>query len=450
MTALFLRVLNMSISASWIVLVILIVRALLQKAPKWTVVLLWVIVALRLLCPITIESEISLIPSDVYHGEVLSEWLDDYVGSVDIHYEESPVYEAAVNAGREPVPDSSGAYHVVTKHDQLGAPSTVENTIVPVLTILWLAGVVALVFYMGISYWKLEKRLATAIRYRDHIFQSENVESPFVLGLVRPRIYLPYHTEEMDLNYVIAHEQAHILRKDHWWKLLGYLLLSVHWFNPLIWLAYNMLCRDIELACDEKVIRDLSHRERADYTQALVACSTSRRNIAACPLAFGEIGVKERIQLVMNYKKPGRWRMLIAVVLCLVAALCLLTSPRQDVATIRIVVPAGSDAHFVYSKEEISPLNDYILVSTKHMAPHQRMVLQPVEIKQEREYKPFFGGSGWDLPFTSLKIEAEKDGWFKLGVEVQNPTDRDIFVDVKLKYVNVRIASAENTSITNE
>ncbi|MBR6526346.1 MAG: M56 family metallopeptidase [Lachnospiraceae bacterium] len=437
MTDLFLRVLNMSIAAGWMVAIILLVRIILQNAPKWTMVFLWGIVALRLLCPITIESEISLIPSDVYHGEVLSEWLDDYVGNVAFYYEESPDYEAAVNAGREPIPDSSGVYYVVTSLDQWGEPPTVENTVVPVLTILWLAGVAVLVFYMGISYWKLDKRLATAVRYRDHIFQSENVESPFVLGLVRPRIYLPYHTEEMDLNYVIAHEQAHILRKDHWWKLLGYLLRSVHWFNPLIWLAYRLLCRDIELACDEKVIRDLSQLQRADYTQALVSCSVSRRSIATCPLAFGEVGVKERIQSVMNYKKPGRWGILIAVIVCLGAACCLLTSPRQDEATIRIVVPAGSDAPFVYSEEEISPLRDYILVSTKSMTPNQRMVLKPMEVTQERAYEPFFGVHGWDIP---LKIGAEKGGWFKFGVEVQNPTDRDIIVEVKVEYVEVRIA----------
>ena len=167
-----------------------------------------------------------------------------------------------------------------------------------ILSIVWTIGILLLIAYTVISYWRLHREIDTAVRYKDNLFQSENVSSPFVLGLIKPRIYLPFSINGQDLEHVVAHEQAHIHRKDHWWKPLGFLLLTIHWFNPFVWLSYVLLCRDIELACDEKAIRELGNEQRADYTQALVACSINRRTIAACPLAFGEVGVKERVKSV--------------------------------------------------------------------------------------------------------------------------------------------------------
>ena len=184
-----------------------------------------------------------------------------------------------------------------------------------------------LIAYTVISSWRLHREIDTAVRYKDNLFQSENVSSPFVLGLIKPRIYLPFSINGQDLEHVVAHEQAHIRRKDHWWKPLGFLLLTIHWFNPFMWLSYVLLCRDIELACDEKVIRELGNEQRADYTQALVACSINRRTIAACPLAFGEVGVKERVKSVMNYKKPAFGIVLLAVIACVGVAVCFLTNP---------------------------------------------------------------------------------------------------------------------------
>ena len=186
---------------------------------------------------------------------------------------------------------------------------------------------IALALYTAISYWRLRRKVDTAVRYKDNIFQSENVKSPFVLGIIKPRIYLPFNMNGQDLEHVVAHEQAHIHRKDHWWKPFGFLLLTIHWFNPLVWLAYVLLCRDIELACDERVIKELGNEQRADYTQALVACSVNRRMIAACPLAFGEVGVKDRVKSVMNYKKPAFWGVVLAVIVCVFVAVCFLTNP---------------------------------------------------------------------------------------------------------------------------
>lgn len=345
MNELFLKIINMSISASWPVLAVLILRLVLKKAPKWVNVLLWGIVAIRLICPFSIESPVSLIPDSVGNGELVSEWMDDYIGEVSIFHDNSINYAAAVAAGREPISDGSGGYYVVTKNDRVSEPSTIENAVMPVLTIIWTTCMVLLALYTAVSYWRLRRKVDTAVLYKNNIFQSENVSSPFVLGIIKPRIYLPFKMDGQDLEYVVAHEMAHIRRKDHWWKPLGFLLLTIHWFNPLMWLAYVLLCRDIELACDEKVIKELGSRQRADYAQALVACSVDRRMIAACPLAFGEVGVKERVESVMNYKKPAFWMIALAVVVCAAVAVCFLTDPvgfRSDAASNTTVSAEGN------------------------------------------------------------------------------------------------------------
>ena len=184
-----------------------------------------------------------------------------------------------------------------------------------------------LLLYTMVSTLQLRHRVREAVRLRGNIYQSERIDSPFVLGTVRPKIYLPYHMDSRDRQHVIAHEQAHLRRGDQLWKPLGFLLLTIHWFNPVMWLSYVLLCRDIELACDEKVIKELGCEQRADYMQALVSCSVNRRRIAACPLAFGEIGVKERVKSVMLYKKPTFWVILLVVIACVVLAVCFLTDP---------------------------------------------------------------------------------------------------------------------------
>lgn len=195
---------------------------------------------------------------------------------------------------------------------------------------IWIVGIVGMLLYTVISYFKVKRKIGTAVLLRDNIFQSESVISPFVLGIIKPKIYLPFNMNEQDMSHVIAHEQAHIRRKDHWWKPFGFLLLALHWFNPLMWLGYVLLCRDIELACDEKVIKELNTEQKADYSQTLLACSVNRRMIAACPLAFGEVGVKNRVKSVLNYKKPAFWIILIAIVASAVVAVCFLTNPATN------------------------------------------------------------------------------------------------------------------------
>ena len=435
MNELFLKIINMSISASWLVLAVLILRILLKKAPKWVSVLLWGIVAIKLICPFTIESSVSLIPDSVGSGKLISEWADDYVDDIDIYHPDSIYYDAAIGAGREPISDGEGGYYVVTKHDQLGEPATIENTVIPVLSIVWVVGIILLALYTAISYWRLRSKVDTAVRYKDNIYQSENVSSPFVFGIIKPIIYLPFNMNGQDLEHVVAHEQAHIRRKDHWWKPLGFLLLTIHWFNPLMWLAYVLLCRDIELACDEKVIKELSNEQRADYTQALVTCSVNRRMIAACPLAFGEVGVKERVKSVMNYKKPAFWIVVLAVISCLGVAVCFLTNPKQDSYMLRIVIPAGSQEEFVYSDEEVSTIKNSIKIWSGDGLGDTEVLLYPVNKTTETGYTATYLTHGMPVEF-----DAKRDTWFKVGVNMQNPTNEDVIVYVEVENVEVRIS----------
>ncbi len=310
MNQIFLKIVNMSISAGWLVLAVLVLRLALKKAPRWTHVLLWGLVALRLLFPISVESALSLLPS----GETIPQ---------TIEMDRTP----AIHSGLPVIDDT---VNPVLGQSNLPAPGASINPMqvtVGILSTVWLAGMAALTLYTALSYWRLRRQVFAAVRLRDNIYQSENAASPFVLGLVRPRIYLPFSLNDADLAHVIAHEQTHIRRGDHWWKPLGFALLTLHWFNPLMWLAYILLCRDIELACDEKVIRDLDAGLRADYTQALLTCSVSRRSIVACPLAFGEVGIKTRVRSVLYYRKPAFLLVVLAVAVCAVTAVCFLTDP---------------------------------------------------------------------------------------------------------------------------
>lgn len=425
MNELFLKIINMSISASWLILAVLILRLVLKKAPKWVNVLLWGIVAIRLICPFSFESALSLIPSaETFPKKIIS----------------GPSFD--VQSGITPVDNRINDYLGDRYFEGVTVPANNGNTIMTILTIVWTIGILLLVAYTVISYWRLHREIDTAVRYKDNIFQSENVSSPFVLGLIKPRIYLPFKLDGQDMEHVVAHEQAHIRRKDHWWKPLGFLLLTIHWFNPLMWLAYVLLCRDIELACDEKVIKGLSNEQRADYTQALVACSVNRRMIAACPLTFGEVGVKERVKSVMNYKKPAFWVIIIAVIVCVGVAVCFLTNPKQDRYTLRIVVPAGSQEEFVYTDEEVSTVRNSIKIWSGDGLGDTEVLLFPVNKTAETGYTATYLTHGMPVEF-----DAEKDTWFKIGVNMQNSTNEDIIVYVEVENVEVRIVDEINSVI---
>ena len=425
MNELFLKIINMSISASWLVLAVLILRFVLKKAPKWINVLLWGIVAIRLICPFSFESTLSLIPS----AETIP---------LNIGMDTTPT----INSGISAINNAVNPIISQSNTPMAGASVNLLQITIGIYEYIWIFGMIALALYTAISYWRLRRKVDTAVRYKDNIFQSENVSFPFVLGIIKPRIYLPFKMNGQYLEYVVAHEQAHICRKDHWWKPLGFLLLMIHWFNPLMWLAYILLCRDIELACDEKVIKELGNEQRGDYTQALVACSVNRRMIAACPLAFGEVSVKERVKSVMNYKKPAFWVIIISVIVCVGVAVCFLTNPKQDSYTLRIVVPAGSQEKFVYTDEEVSTIRNSIKIWSGDGLGDTEVILSPVNKTTETRYTATYLTHGMPVEF-----DAEKDTWFKIGVNMQNSTNEDIIVYVEVENVEVRIVDEINSVI---
>ena len=425
MNELFLKIINMSISASWLVLAVLILRFVLKKAPKWINVLLWGIVAIRLICPFSFESTLSLIPS----AETIP---------LNIGMDTTPT----INSGISAINNAVNPIISQSNTPMAGASVNLLQITIGIYEYIWIFGMIALALYTAISYWRLRRKVDTAVRYKDNIFQSENVSFPFVLGIIKPRIYLPFKMNGQYLEHVVAHEQAHICRKDHWWKPLGFLLLMIHWFNPLMWLAYVLLCRDIELACDEKVIKELGNEQRGDYTQALVACSINRRMIAACPLAFGEVSVKERVKSVMNYKKPAFWVIIIAVIVCVGVAVCFLTNPKQDRYTLRIVVPAGSQEEFVYTEEEVSTVRNSIKIWSGDGLGDTEVLLFPVNKTAETGYTATYLTHG-----MSVEFDAEKDTWFKIGVNMQNSTNEDIIVYVEVENVEVRIVDEINSVI---
>lgn len=337
----FLKLVNLSISASWLILAVLVLRVVLKKAPKWVMPLLWGVVALRLVCLFSIESALSLIPSaETIPSEIVTETREPVL------YE-----QATLDIVTNPTLPSAAEVPVGVSRQQAQVDFNIYS-------ILWLAGMAALLVHALVSAGKLKRKLATAILLRDNIYESEFVDSPFVFGVVKPNIYLPMHMDEGTAAYVIAHERAHLARRDHWWKVLGYLVLALHWFNPLVWVAYILFCRDIELACDEKVVRGLDGAARADYSQALLSCAAPKRAVAACPLAFGEGNIKTRVKSALHYKKPAFWVAAAAVLAVVIMAVCFLTNPRSergslvwaqklnaaDVASIELYVPAEGEA----------------------------------------------------------------------------------------------------------
>lgn len=351
MAGIFLKIINMSISASWLVLVVLLLRLLLKKAPKWINGILWGFVGLRLIMPFSFESIFSLIPS----AETISKAPDA----------PRPHFDSGVTI----VDNQVNNYLQGHYFEGVSRPGGHFVDITTILAIVWVVGIVALLIYTIISYMRLKNKIGTSVLLRDNIFQSENVVSPFVLGIIKPKIYLPFNMNDKDMSHVIAHEQAHIQRKDNWWKPFGFLLLALHWFNPLMWLGYVLLCRDIELACDEKVIKKLNTEQKADYSQALLTCSVNRRVIAACPLAFGEVGVRNRVKSVLNYKKPAFWIIAIAIVASIVVAVCFLTNPKQDAELGISSQKSGSDLNGVSLEivdADLSAPDPYIIVDWKN------------------------------------------------------------------------------------
>lgn len=313
MTDIFLGFLNRSLAAGILILAVVLVRLVFKKAPRWLLCALWALAAVRLVCPVSIESVLSLIPSaEPVQPEIIVSAQPAIASGI-------PAVDAIVN------PPLAAAF--TPSPAQSANPLQIWTFLA---ACVWLAGIAALLLYAAVSALRLRLRVRTAVRLEQSVYQSEFVPSPFILGVIRPRIYLPYGLEPDAQAMVLAHERAHLRRGDQLWKPLGYLILTAYWFNPLCWLAYILFCRDIEAACDEKVVRELGEGCKAAYSRALLACSVPRKLITACPLAFGETGVKSRIKSVLNYKKPAFWLVLAAVIASVAVAVCFLTDPKRE------------------------------------------------------------------------------------------------------------------------
>ena len=424
MGEIFLKLLNLSITASWLILAVLCIRLLFRKIPKWITCLLWGVVAIRLIFPFSIESVFSLQPSaePIRTSTMVEGELIPYVPSVDSNI---GVVENTVN----PLLAEAFAYQETESVAPLQIATEIAGSV-------WLSGMVVLLIFALVSMIKLRLRVREAVRYKENIYICDAVKSPFILGIIKPRIYLSSALSEEEMDYIIAHERAHLKRKDHLWKPFGYLLLCIYWFNPLCWIAYIMLCKDIELACDEKVIKDMSFGDKKEYSRVLLFCATQRHLVMACPLAFGEVGVKERVKTVLNYKKPTFWITIAAIVVCAIVAICFLTNPAKEYQ-IRITIPAGSETGFYYSDEEICPKRNTLTIAKGGHLGDMEVILLPVEVKEENAYdEPIY-----ITAVAPAKMDVEKGAWFKIGVNMQNPTAEDIDVYVIVRGVEVRIAS---------
>lgn len=398
MTSVFLHLFNLSVMAGWMVLAVLLLRLCLKKAPRWITCVLWGLVALRLLVPFTIESPVSLMP--VSETVITSEDTDTSAPVVNSGVEsidkplndwlqtpvETPTQTPVVQSPVPSLPtDTNMDTNVDTDTDtntDIGAdttpiapdkepqapaeetkPETVKTVsrmekILNVVAPIWLVGIGLMLAYELFSVIRVRRRVLDAVRLRDNVWQSDRVASPFIFGLFRPRIYVPYHLEEPVLEQVLSHERAHLHRRDHWVKPFAFTLLAVYWYNPLLWVGYILLCRDIEVACDERVVRGLDEDTRRQYATALLQCGVERRSIAACPLAFGEVSIKQRIKSVLNYRKPLLWVIIVSLVACSVAAVCLLTVPKSK--------DSGKEEEplVVLSSKEIKPDQDRLFRGT--------------------------------------------------------------------------------------
>lgn len=314
MSTIFLELLNLSIMAGWLVLAVLLARVCLRKAPKYIRCILWGLVGIRLVIPFSIESIFSLLPS----GKVIEP---------EIVYDRTP----SISSGITVVDNVTNNLMAESFTPNVADSVNPLQVVTFVVSTLWVLGLGVMLVYCIISYILVRKKVFDAVKLNGNVYESERITTPFVLGIIRPRIYIPYHIDKEARTCVVAHEKAHIKRGDHITKLVGFLILSVYWFNPLMWVAYILLCKDIELACDEKVLKNIGEIEKKNYSKVLLKYSVSPKVIAACPLAFGEVAVKQRIKNALNYKKPAFWMLVVSVIVCAVVAVCFMTSPKEDV-----------------------------------------------------------------------------------------------------------------------
>ena len=410
MENIFLKILNISITASWLVLAVLLMRLLLCKAPRYITVIMWALVGIRLLLPFSFESALSLIPStETVPPEIL--------------YETAPQVHTGIDV-------LNNAVNPVISESFAPTPGASVNPL-QVITLLagwiWVFGMAAMAIYTLVSCLRIRRKLREAIPLQENIYLCDRIETPFIFGIFRPKIYLPSSMAGVDIPLVLAHEQAHLKRRDHLWKPLGFLLLTVYWFNPLMWVAYILLCRDIETACDEKVLKTMGEEIKKPYSQALINCSVPRKMIAACPLAFGEVSVKSRIKQVLSYKKPAFWLLIAAVVVCIVLSVCFLTNPRTVNEQMQIFLDCSIADHFQSDKSAGNACClDYEILGTKKKGKETTVYMWVLYEEYSYENGKLQQQTGSHIP--TVITARKEDGNYQLA-EYWEPRDGGYYTD---------------------
>lgn len=431
---LFMGILDMTRTASLVILAVVVARLLLRRAPKAISYGLWALVLFRLLCPVALETPVSILPQRTKVSQNYS--LADEPISL------AGVGEAAWRAVGDASNGGLGIQHIrTTRLDGDGRVQYVTGSWWEVGVLagqyLWLTGVFGMALYSFLSYRKIRSRLAVALPLRENILVADDIGTPFVLGIFTPKIYLPCNLGEREQEYIILHERYHIQRLDHLAKGLAFLALSLHWFNPLVWLAFALMNQDMEMSCDEAVVRRMGREIRADYSASLLALATGHRIMAGAPLAFGEGDTKARIRNLARWKKPAWWAVAAGLFAAAVLAVCLLTNPERNRFDIRITIPAGSSGGVYYSDEEISPKSGRVRFAVGQDVGDTQITLMSVEVRQENAYDE----GPYVTPGMPAVMEAERGAWFKVGIYMENPGDQDRDVYVTVWPVEVRIAS---------
>lgn len=316
MQSIFTELLNMSLVASLLIVAVILLRLIFRKAPKAIICVLWALVGLRLVCPVSLESSVSMVPD----SRPVS-YISNYVGDIN------DTNQVETDKNVIEYQKSDGTSVIATEEVTKVNP---EVTVSEILPFVWAGGMSVMALVSIVSYIQLRRSITVFIDKEKNIRLCDGIKSPFILGVFRPKIYVPSHLSDEEQRVVIAHEKAHLRRLDHLWKPLGYLILSIHWFNPLVWVAYALLCRDIESACDEKVASKMNTADKKLYSATLLSCSAPRHMLTACPVAFGEVSVKQRVRSVLNYKKPAFWIVVSAVVVSVAVAVVFMTNPIKS------------------------------------------------------------------------------------------------------------------------
>lgn len=322
------KILNMSLTASIVIVIVLLARLLLRKSPKVFSYALWAVVLFRLLCPVSFSTEFSLLglfntpTATVSDGGAYSSMT--YIPS-DIVHTEYPRVDLPLPGVSEAINETLPQGSEQTGADPLELPMSAATT-------LWLLGIMVMLIYSAVSLLELRRKLVGAVRLRDNIYLADHIATPFVIGLFRPKIYLPSTISVEEQDYIILHEQTHIKRLDHMVKMIAFLALAMHWFNPLVWVAFVCAVKDMEMSCDERVLKQMGGEIKTAYSTSLLSLATGRRPINGSPLAFGEGNIKSRIKNIMNFKKPAVWMVIAAVIACIAVTLLLLANPAKSLA----------------------------------------------------------------------------------------------------------------------